>query len=252
MNSVPRGLAAVPLFLVGRLAVSVALLLAFCPTATASEFDWALMSNAQTDTPIEQQTPWIDDGCSADGVCGTWWPNDTSLWVTNPTGCIWDADDRRQLFAGGSLRAGVPAVERFCVVAEPYSVSTTRWGVEGLYGLPRRLAAVSVTSRSPDLKVAACFAPGGCTSFPAVRDGRDYKYAGCVRVAYDDNDPAVVEIPGSNRGIGVLTQGSLTVTAPKRAAASGTALLAGGHGDVSSYCPVGAAVETAYPLTRYR
>ena len=252
MHSVTRGLVAVPLFLVGPLAVAIALLLAFCPTATAREFDWGTLSNVQIDSPIEQQTPWIDDGCSLDGVCGTWWPNDTSLWVLNRTGCIWDADDRRRLFADGSLRAGVPAVERFCVVAEPYSVLTTRWGLEGLYGMPRRLAAVSVTSRSPDLMVEACFAPGGCTSFPAVRDGRDYEYAGCVRVAYENHDPAVVEIPGSNRGIGVLTQGSLTVTAPKRAAASGTALLAGGHGDLSAYCPDGAAVETSYPLTHYR
>jgi hypothetical protein len=237
---------------VGRVALAIALVLAFCPTATAREFDWAPLSNTQIDSPIEQQTPWIDDGCSADGLCGTWWPNDTSLWVTNPTGCIWDADDHYSVFAEGSLRVGVPAVEPFCVVAEPYSFATTRFGVEGLYGLPRRLLAVSVRSRSPGLVVRACFTPGGCVTFPAVRDGRDYEYAGCVRVAYADNDPAVVEIPGSNGGMGVLTQGSLTVTAPKRAAASGTALLAGGHGDMSIYCPNGAAVETTYPLTHYR
>ena len=134
--SATRGLAAVPLFLVRRVALPVAVLLAFCPTATAGEFDWAVLSDVQVDNPIEQQTPWIDDGCSADGVCGTWWPNDTRLWVTNPTGCTWDADDRRRWFADGSLRPGAPAVEPFCAIAEPYSFWTTRFGAEGLVRTP--------------------------------------------------------------------------------------------------------------------
>src|SRR4051794_11888710 len=166
----------------------------------------------------------------------SWWPNDTSLWVNNKTGCAWDEDDHWSLFADGGLMAGVPATTSFCQVAETASVHNTIWGQEGYWSFPMRTLAVSVRSSSPSLTVRACFDPGGCVSIAPTPSGRAYNYHGCVKLQYRNDDPAVAPVPDANGAVGVVTRGSLSVTAPKKASATGTVEVAGGYGDWSTYC----------------
>lgn len=190
-----------------------------------STFAWSVISNVQIDQPVEQQTPWIDDG----GPGQPWWPNDRSLWVTNPTGCAWDVDDHWQVFADGALTA---ASYPFCFVVETPSVHNTLWGQEGWWSFAPRALAVSVRSSSPSLTVKACFSPGACTTFPPQQEKRSYNYHGCVRLTTQNAS----EIAGSNGGLGEITQGTLTASSAKRVSATGTAEIAGGFGDWSAYC----------------
>jgi len=229
------------------LAAGLAAFLAMPSAAQAGKFEWHLSSNVQIDQPVEQQTPWVDDG----GPGQNWWPNDTSLWVNNPTDCAWDVDDHWQQFADGSLLPGVPATMAFCQVAESESIRNTIYGTTSSWSFPKRTLGVSVRSSSPSLEVRACYEPGGCIKFAAVKEGRHYRYGGCILLRYANGDPALAEVPGANGALGVMTQGTLTVTAPKRASVTGSAEVAGGFGDFSAYCPANAAVQSAYPLTVY-
>lgn len=224
----------------------LAVILSLPASAPAAVFSWQPSGNVQIDQPVEQQTPWIDDG----GPGLAWWPNDLSLWANNRTGCLWDEDDHSALFADGRLAGGATATGQFCVVAEPASVHNTLWGTEGYWSFAPRVLAVSVRSSSPNLSVRACFAPGGCVSIPPTAERRSYNYSGCVRVKYTNDDPAVVPIADANGAVGVLTNVILTVSAQKKAAATGSAEAAGGFGDWSQYCS-STPRQVTYPLTFY-
>lgn len=212
-----------------------------------SQFTWGTVSNVQIDQPVEQQTPWVDDG----GPGQAWWPNDTSLWINNPTGCIWDQDDHMQWFADGSLIALTPVQLHFCQVVESTSIWNTLWGTSSYWSFSPRIVAISVRSSSATLDVRACYSPGSCMAITAAPDGHNYVYNGCVRAAYDVGDPAIVTIPGSNGGIGVVTQVTVSVTASKRASATAIVEAAGGFGDWSTYCSA-TVTSTVYPLKLYR
>lgn len=198
--------------------------------AAGSTFNWGLSSNVQIDQPVEQQTPWIADG--GDGQA--WWPNDTSLWVTNPTGCAWDVDDHWQLFADGALAAGVPVTYQFCSIVETTSIWTTIYGNQNWWSFPKRLAGVSVRTRSPDLTVEVCLSD--CVQVPRYPDGRGYEYRGCLIRALPVGGPSIIEVPGSNGGLGAVTQGTFRVTATKKTSATSIAVVSGGFGDWSVYC----------------
>ena len=216
-------------------------------TANAGgRFEWVTSGNVQIDQPVEQQTPWVDDG----GPGMPWWPEDRSLWVNNPTGCIWDQDDHSALWGDGGLTAGVPVTASFCQVAEPASVHNTIWGTSGYWSFSPRILAVSVRSSSPSLDVRACYEPGGCVAIPASKAGRVYDYHGCIRLRYANNDPAIASVPGTNGALGVVTQATLSISAAKRANATGYLEAAGGFGDWSSFCSSQVATS-AYPLTLY-
>lgn len=211
--------------------IAVAMLLAvlgFASPAVGNPFVWGLSSNVQIDQPVEQQTPWIDDG----GPGQPWWPNDTGLWVNNPTACAWDVDDHWQIFANGTVES--PAVYNFCSIIEPTSIQNTLWGQEGWWSFPQRTVGVSVQSKSDALTVQICF--DGCTTLTREASGRNnWNYHGCVIRSRPVGDPAIDDISGSNGGIGLRATGTITVLASKRASATGIAEISGGFGG-SSYC----------------
>ena len=215
--------------------------------AQAGKFEWHLSSNVQIDQPVEQQTARSTRRPRAE-------------LVAERHVAVGQQPHRLRLGCGRSL-AAVRRRQHLARRARDYGVlprlpSRTRsvtpsTGTTGSWSFPKRTLGVSVRSSSPSLEVRACYEPGGCIKFAAVKEGRSYRYGGCILLRYANGDPALAEVPGANGAVGVMTQGTLTVTAPKRASVTGSAEVAGGFGDFSAYCPANAAVQSAYPLTVY-
>lgn len=69
---------------------------------------------------------------------------------------------------------------------------------------------VELGSPSASLLVQVCYSPQG-RCFPLAPQAVDtgYRYSLCSHVVYEPDDPALVEIAGSNGGLGVVT----TITA---------------------------------------
>ena len=143
-----------------------------------------------TQQPVEQQTP------------GGATQPDRSLWVTNPTGCAWDADDSRSAgFVDGVLAAGTSVSGTKCVIADDLGHAV--W--------------FHVLSRSPDLIVTTSFAPQDIVLRASpVPSGRYFEYWTCsVGPEYDHGViPSLPLIDGSNGGHGLRTDLVVNITNP--------------------------------------
>lgn len=167
---------------------------------------WAISGSVQFDNPIEQQTDWP-------------FPADLAEWVINPTDdCVWDVDDNYTYFGYGSVVAGSNASISQCFVSDPTSIYKTNYGHTAYWSQAHKYLAFSLSAPKPGLVVTVCYTPQGrCfTPKPYLLNNR-YTYESCTQVAYrDENDPDVYEIPGSQGGIGVITDVTVTVSNPTR------------------------------------
>ena len=161
------------------------------------------LEGEQTQQPVEQQTP------------GGATQPDRSLWVTNPTGCAWDADDSRSTwFRDQTLAAGETATATKCVVVDAMDHSI--W--------------VEVLSGSPNLIVELRFGAPFNYVFRGnpIPVGRDYRNWVCALgpVYQSETLPTLPEIAGSNGGRGVVSDVTISVTNPtNHAVRKATALL---------------------------
>jgi hypothetical protein len=127
----------------------------------------------QSQTLVEQQTP----GGAAQP--------DPALWVTNPTRCVWDADDYQTFQFGGLLDPGRSASITTCLVADwNEHISRAYWASDGL-DVTVQVDGVTVSGDT----VACVLGPD-----------------------YDHGSPLLPPVEGSNGGVGLVTQVTFTVT----------------------------------------
>jgi hypothetical protein len=156
--------------------------------------------------PVEQQTPGWLLPCPIDE------PNcayDRALWVVNPSGCPWDADDSltRSSNGYGSITAGSTVTDEICAIEDQTEAESPTW----------RYASIKLYSSSPNLTVKITINPGETVTaaLPTWRkDQRVYEYYLCVNMPgywRFQNSPLWQQIPGSNGGEGVPTTVTLTL-----------------------------------------
>lgn len=160
-------------------------------------------------------------------------PTDSSLWVVNPTGCLWDPDDSDHVVVSGYVNAGETATLTDCIVANPDPIWMTSYGTTGWWHwAPHPNLTFDVRAPSPGLIVTICYQPQGvCFTLPPRATVDGYEYAGCVTgPIYNADSTAVQPVAGSNGGYGVMTTVTFNVRNPtgKRLAKIGV-LVDGGN-----------------------
>lgn len=125
---------------------------------------------------------------------------DPSSCVVNSTPCAWTADSRVTYQGFGFLAAGATASASFCFVAD--------W--------QQHILGAAVQSASPDLIVKMRYEALGVEFvIPPRPITHGYDYRGCVvGPFYAHSDPQLLPIPGSNGGVGLRTDITMTVTNP--------------------------------------
>jgi hypothetical protein len=156
--------------------------------------------------PVEQETDWP-------------FPVDQSQWVINPfhlTPCSWDVDDSWEQHAQGTLNAGKSLTVHECTIASPKCYYRTVNGLTAWWCQTAGYLGTLLTAPSPDLSVSVCYPQGRCFTPAAYYDpaAGAYKYRTCTHVSYDAGDPALVTIPGSQGGTGLIQDIVVTVTNP--------------------------------------
>ncbi len=160
----------------------------------------------QGDTIIEKQSWWLATGID---------PNHT---VINSTMCSWDINDHTDFrSAEGSLVSGGTTNRSDCHVFDFNPIYSCRFGTCAWWSFPSNWAGIRVEASEPDVLVTMCFAPQG-TCFSALstydKSLHAYIYNICVQAVYTPDDPALVDIDGSNGGRGLPTTIIRTVTNP--------------------------------------
>jgi len=142
---------------------------------------------------IEQQQYWLGS-MPTDGTA-----------ITNPFGgaCFWSVNDHAQLISSGYLDPGTSVVDTKCVVSD-YSNAA-----------PYGFTTAYVVSKSSDVTLSVCYQPQNrcfdATSNYNTKE-RTYRSSFCVRAHYQQQDPLMQEIPGSNGGLGLVTTVTTTIT----------------------------------------
>lgn len=157
--------------------------------------------------PVEQETDWA-------------FPADQSLWVINPSHqvpCSWDVDDQWMSYAQGTLGAGESLAVDECVIASPTSFYRTVYGQTGWWSQQAGLLGQRLQAPSAGLTVAMCWQPQGRCFTPAPTydaANKVYVWRSCARAQYHPTDLEMVEVPGSQGGIGMFQTVTVTVTNP--------------------------------------
>lgn len=158
-------------------------------------------NDVQHSLTVEQQTDWP-------------WPEDPADRVLNPfPDCSWDVDDRWSQGAVGYLGPGLSYEVTDCLVSEPNGVVRTVNGVTQVYASGHLYHGSLVRAPSPALVVQVCWQPQGKCVVPLPgwnAAASAYDYATCARAVYGSEMTDVV--PGSNGGIGVRTDVTVTLT----------------------------------------
>lgn len=178
-----------------RLCVLAAVCGLLCATAAAGLLPTETISGYRTYGPVE---PWS----------GYPIPTDSSVWVVNPTGCLWDPDDTDHIIVTGALNPAAEAVLTDCIVANPDPIWMTANGTTAWWHwAPHPNLTFDVRAPSPSLGVAICYQPQDvCFALQPQATPTGYEYTGCAQgPIYTADSPAVQPIVGSNGGYGVLT-----------------------------------------------
>lgn len=141
------------------------------PIAAAALAVTLVISQRTLQQPVEQQTP------------GGATQPDRSLWVTNPTGCLWDTDDWLEARLSGKWAKGETRTYTDCVVADN------------------------------DRHVARLELSAGLTGSITI-DGVNVGLCGATPWYGDPEYLALPEVEGSNGGHGRIVQVTWTVTNP--------------------------------------
>lgn len=143
------------------------------------------------------------------------WPFSANPIVNPLSGCSWDVNDYLSLTTSeGYLDPGAGVAKSVCMVSGFTSILKTVNGVTGSYSAAGGHFGMSVQAPSPDLHVTACYStPGRCFTPGPIWDSsaKQYVWIWCSQAVYVNDDPVLMEIPGSNGGIGVITTITLQV-----------------------------------------
>jgi hypothetical protein len=172
-------------------------------------FTWGATVYRSTQAVVEQQSDFV-------GCCTPIAPV-----ITNPLlpQCAWDVDDAWHQFGGGDLGAGQTVTGSLCMVSDHNPSYQCFDGVCGWGSGQRVRHSVSLGSPSAGLMVQVCYAPQGrCFTLAPQAVDAGYRYTLCSHVVYDPSDPALVEIPNSNGGLGVVT--TITTSVQNRTSAT--------------------------------
>jgi len=238
---------------VRRLALGLALALLVCLSAPAAARPRTASGPAgmtytlyqqNIQNPVEQETDYP-------------FPEDQSLWVINPIpNCAWDVDDFWQRIAQGSLRAGETLAIDECVIASPRGFVRTIDGVTASWSNSGSWYGVQVRADTDALAVTECYQPESrCFTITPAYDAPNHSwlYNLCTNAQFNNDDPALVEIPGSQGGIGLVQTVTVSVTNPtsrtarnvtSNIGAVGTSQQAMGWGG----CVADAPIVTDYPF----
>lgn len=194
---------------IGALVVLVVAAAANVPTQLA--FGWTQSPTRQH--VIEQQTDETVCNPSTDG-----YPE--SCAVVNPTaeqgygdgwGCAWDIDDNSHATGFGQLEPGASVTFSQCEIHQGFNGPPDVAHCETACGTPY---GVQVYAPTAQLDVNACFTPPSrCFQLAPVPEGRQWAYRLCIRELYPYGQWEF-PIEGSNGGIGILTQQTVTVHNP--------------------------------------
>ena len=168
--------------------------------------------------PVEQQSPnFMQYDCGSNGTPTN--PGcDPSIWVTNPTSCVWDVDDYIDVTGFGTLN-GI-ASGSLCVVSDGLTyVGGDRHPVEVRVTAQTQNLAVTLTN---DQGVA--LTAGTPTPATGGTGGGNWAYTICTT---DLTLGPYATIPGSNGGTGRIVTYTLTVSSAKKTAGVFAVLQAG-------------------------
>lgn len=121
-------------------------------------------------------------------------------YISNPTPCIWDADDEDQWRLVGDLDAGAVVTQQGCQVGD--------WAAH--------ITTVTLVSTSPNLQAQVTIEGGGLTftqtAVPVKIDSKRYRYQACIYGPdYDQSSPLLGPI---GDGQGVMWTSSVRVANP--------------------------------------
>lgn len=181
-------------------------------------FAWQATEYRSTQAVVEQQSDFV-------GCCTPVDPVINPLLVSPPL-CAWDVDDAWHQFGGGDLAAGQTVSGTLCMVSDHNPTYQCINEVCGWGSGQRARHSAALGSPSAALIVQVCYSPQGrCFTLAPQAVDSGYRYTLCSHVVYEPDDPALVEIPDSNGGLGVVTTITTTVQNPTGAAVRGNVLL---------------------------
>lgn len=168
-------------------------------------------ANIQFDHRIEKQS-WFLDCCTYD-------PDHT---VVNPGTAsdpgTWDINDNhRSGPVMGYVAAGTTLTSRTYRHVFDWNPMFSCRPTCAKWSSPSNSFGARIYAPSDTLVVTICYQPQGrCFTFTPVYDSSrgQFTYQGCQQAVYAPDDPAIIDIPGSNGGKGVPSTMVLTITNP--------------------------------------
>jgi hypothetical protein len=160
--------------------------------------------------PVEQQSPnYFQNNCGQfpfNPACNP------SLWVTNPTGCLWAVDDAGSQTGFGNLAGNSSVSSSICMISDLDNY--TNFG-----GEPKRVS-VFVRAATSNLVVSVSNDLGVSYQVAPVNVGpNEWEYLSC---GFDATHDPYSSVAGSNGGIGTPVVYTLTVANPTAKQAKNT------------------------------
>ena len=193
--------------------------------------------NGQTSRVIEKQNPWPLPPPSEQ--------------VVNPlTGSTWDINDHDSRGTSGYLSGTVSTTWSHIFDWNPIYRCIN--GTCADWSSPSNWVGVWVQAPSSALTGSVCLL-GRCFALNPIAAGGMFDYKMCVQAVYVPDDPAIVDIPGSNGGRGVPSVVGLMLTNPTGRVVKDVAVGWGISSDVfdAPGCSDPAGAQTDYPFRWY-
>lgn len=152
---------------------------------------------------IEKQSWWLESG--------TLDPNHT---VINPIHrCTWDINDHGAVWSEGTFAAGAQVSTTSCHVWDFDPIYACRFGTCADWSWPSNWVGQVVTASGP-VTVSVCFMPQDRCFTIVASSTRPWVYRSCIQVRYTPTDPAVVDVPDSGGGRGVVSDVTISLSNP--------------------------------------
>ena len=132
---------------------------------------------------------------------GTYPDPDTSGWVHNTTGCIWNDADQRFRRGDGNLAANVTKTDSMCLVADGVSNTFFPHVVQVNIYAPSNSLTVLLSNSDGDVWQAG----------PSVKSGNQRLWKICVVDPVATRYSVWPEVPDTNGGVGLITNYTLQI-----------------------------------------
>jgi len=182
------------------------------------------------------------------------YPFDSTAVVDPHIGCSWDINSYSDSGTSGYLNPGVIYSSTICQISDPDPIYKTINGTTGWWSSPHAYFSGYVDSLSSSLEVKACYQPQNrCfTASPRYNSSTNkFEWSICSHAIYNPGDSAVVEIPNSNGGHGVITNIAFSVKNLSTKKISNVNYNIGVSSDAVKVlgCPYIGTVNSSYPFT---